>query len=500
MAGVRRWVPVLVVAMLAASACGGDPARESARPLADLVPRDAHVYAEGTVRLGSRAGRDAGRFVEGLTGVTSVPEGAIVDLLAQEVDMDVDFDELKPWLGDRAALFLIEQKADPHAAGVVVEVTDVDRARRFLHRKLGRDAPVMSHRGVRFRSVGGRFAAAIVDGRAVVGTSAAVVEAAIDARRAPLSSTPRFKRAVEGDEPPFLLAIATPKVLTGFMLMSALSAAEERMLDSVLQPGADFVMRASLDERRALMTFGGLRGASEPAVSIADLPGDSLLALGSADLATILAPVAGESLTPSFFLDAALGARFPREVLRATRRGTFFVQPQSDGPSGELFVTVAGRHDVARELLAFAGRLRRARTHNVEVRRWRTEVSLELWPRDLGTHYSVRVDFRDDDLNVEFGGGGPSDPLSGTAAYRRAERALGHPPTAMVDMRELARLLGPAAPQELGALERVAFIAGAERSAGGQHWQDVLIELRPAKPQAPSGERSWLPAVGAVSR
>jgi hypothetical protein len=127
---------------------------------------------------------------------------------------------------------------------------------------------------------------------------------------------------------------------------------------------------------------------------------------------------------------------------------------------------------------------------------WSTEVSLEAWPRDSPTHYPFSVKFREDELTVEFGGVGASDSLGETEAYRVTERVLGRPPTAIVNTRELARLIDPAGKEELGVLERMAFIAVAEWRQHGELWQDVLLELRPDARRAPDGasqeELSWL--------
>jgi hypothetical protein len=113
------------------------------------------------------------------------------------------------------------------------------------------------------------------------------------------------------------------------------------------------------------------------------------------------------------------------------------------------------------------------------------------------------VDLRDGKLMVEFGGVGSPDALRETDAYRRAERVLGRPPTALVNSRKLVRLMDPGGNQDLGSVERMAFLAVAERTVRKEHWQDILVELAPGKGPAPEeppeAEISWLAPGGAAT-
>jgi hypothetical protein len=325
-------VPLLLVAALGVQACGGSAEEPAASP-AEVVPRDAYLYVETVLRLGSETGRPARRFIARLTGERPVPEGAVIDALVKALDVDVGLARrLEPWVGERGAVFMRETADDPHAVGLVLEATDTGDAERFLRRELGPRARGVAYRGVRFwRAQDGR-AGGVLRGRAVLASSAAVLRAMIAAQRAPLASAGRYGRARRGR--PFLIALARPQARSALLSVTPSTAAERRAIEWVWPGDTALLLQLSLEGGEAVAHVHGLRAPAEAAPPIADIPGDAWFALSSGDLGTTYPPQ-----VPALF-DAMVRTRIPRSLLRALRAGTFFVQQQPDEPAGELRGTV----------------------------------------------------------------------------------------------------------------------------------------------------------------
>jgi hypothetical protein len=121
----------LLAALLVA--CGGGGASGEADP-ASAVPAGAMFYSEVAINPEGDL-RDDALAAAGKVLRTDDPEGRIRELLdkalADEGDSKLDYDkDIKPWLGDRAGLWLdtrLDSEGDPGGA-VVVAVTDQDAA------------------------------------------------------------------------------------------------------------------------------------------------------------------------------------------------------------------------------------------------------------------------------------------------------------------------------------------------------------------------------------
>jgi hypothetical protein len=495
----RRSVPLLVAAALAVPACGGDDSPDEPPPApAELVPRDAYLYAETVLRLRGEAGRAARSFIARVTGQRTVPDGALLDELGEALDLDVRFRRgASAWVGQRGALFMLDRGDDPYAAGLVFDVADADRARRFLRSDIGRGARRVSYRGVTFwRGRNGR-AAGLVRGRAVLGSSTAVVRAAIDTRRASLASTERYRRLRKGDTPPFLLAMADAEARAALLAITPFTPAERRALTWFWPRDAELLIELSVEERQAVARVHGLRSPARTAPPIKDFPGDAWVAISSGDLGANHPPQ-----LPSV-LDVVVGARFPRSILRAVERGTFFAQQQPGESAGELLGTVSDRRAVARSIRAFGQRLRLAGTHKVRFETpWGGVLAFTATARRPAPVYAFGMELIGRDLELSFGGTGAPDSLSETRAYREATRAFGREPTTLVNVRELVRLIDPTGSRDLGPLQQIAFMAATEPRV--DKWSHYLVQLVPGKPKPgplDDEERlSWLAPGGAATR
>ena len=126
-----RLAPLLAALALLLTACGGGGGAAGADP-ASAVPRDALFYMEATVspegELRADALDAAGKILR-----TSDPEAKLRELLAEVDDFDYDRD-VKPWLGDRAGMWVsarLDENDEPGVA-LVVAVTDPEAAEESL--------------------------------------------------------------------------------------------------------------------------------------------------------------------------------------------------------------------------------------------------------------------------------------------------------------------------------------------------------------------------------
>ena len=138
---------------LVLTACGGGGGAAGADP-ASAVPRDALFYMEATVRpdgdLRTDALDAAGKILR-----TENPEAKLRELLADVDDFDYDRD-VKPWLGDRAGMWVsarLDENEEPGVA-LVVAATDSEAAEESLAAAYERSATreeTRSHGGVGYK-------------------------------------------------------------------------------------------------------------------------------------------------------------------------------------------------------------------------------------------------------------------------------------------------------------------------------------------------------------
>jgi hypothetical protein len=187
-------------------ACGGGAASGDADP-ASAVPANAMLYAEVAIRPEGGLREDA-LDAAGKVLNTQDPEGRIREVLdqalAKEGDAGLDYDrDIKPWLGERAALWLstrLDDEGDPSGAAVV-DVTDADKAMDSIRRGAESDGTKLkdgSHNGVDYLVDEDGVAAGVVDDGLLLIGPEAEVKASIDAQKGDsLAEADRYKQGVD---------------------------------------------------------------------------------------------------------------------------------------------------------------------------------------------------------------------------------------------------------------------------------------------------------------
>ena len=285
----------LVAAAGLVAGCGSSsPGGADADPAA-AVPASAPVYLElvvqpeGEVREGALA---AGRKVLGSDDPAGKLAEAFDDVLRDE---GVSFArDVAPWLGKRVGIAVTGQGAKRERDMVLVAASaNDDAAEAALPRLAGAGSVERSHDGVDYRlGRNGDTAAAAYEGRVLVGSEAGV-RAAIDAAKGDaLAETDKLRRARDDARASeglgFLYADvrALARGLLGGMGSQAGPAAMvlPGLLDSLPESvGARLDAAADAVRLDATARGGSGIGAGAPR-AVTELPGDSWLGLGIADV------------------------------------------------------------------------------------------------------------------------------------------------------------------------------------------------------------------------
>jgi uncharacterized protein DUF3352 len=290
---------VAVAGLLAA--CGSSsPGGAEADPAA-AVPASAPVYLElvvqpeGQVREGALA---AGRKVLG----SDDPAGKLAEAFDEMLrDEGVSFArDVAPWLGKRVGFAMIGQGGKGERDVVVVAAAaDDDAAAAAVPRLAGAGSVERSHDGVDYRlGRNGDTAAAVHEGRVLVGSEAGV-RAAIDAVGGDaLAETDRLRRArddVDADEGLGFLYADVRALARGLLGGMGPQAGPAAMLLPGLLDSLPETVGARLDAAAdAVRIDAAARGGSEAwsgagaPRAAAELPGGSWLGLGIADVGRAL--------------------------------------------------------------------------------------------------------------------------------------------------------------------------------------------------------------------
>ena len=187
----------IVAVVLAVRACGGD--EESAPPAtsaARVVPADALVYLHLSTDASRPAVERALALSERFPSFPRVRDAALGRLGRAGAGISFERD-VRPWLGDEAALALLNTTGQTAGSLVILDVTDRGRAEAFLAKVAGAPRPTR-YRNTAIQSYG-NASAAFVGGDLVIGQVPGL-RGAIDAAAGRLPSLAKsqvFRRASE---------------------------------------------------------------------------------------------------------------------------------------------------------------------------------------------------------------------------------------------------------------------------------------------------------------
>jgi hypothetical protein len=410
-----RGLAATVVVILVLAGCG----EETSTP-ASVVPGDAEAYVSVDPRL-----------------------DGMLDLFFGAVDMDAvnTVHDVGPWLGDRAAAFVVGD-----ATGLALEVRDEEGAAAFANE---------------FQP------AAVVGDHVVLSPSAELVDAA-----AALEEDDALA-AMEGfDEGGAVYATATDgRIADGLAAELGMPIVVQSAMIELLPREGRSTMRMTIDGRATRVDIAGLGPPPPKPPSLADLPGAAWLAVASGDLgATLLTAFSIAPLGPPAYSRAqnVSGLDLDDDVFRHLGAGTFFVQGTGHTDLGARLVVEAKDEAALRRAAIDLGQELRPDAELRTNRLGSDEAWLELGaivegldPTEVGALDSFFAELQNGRLDVDFGEatGGDSEQLRDMPYFQDAERRLGAPPTLFVDLAALSRFTD--------APVSGAYFALAETSDGG---------------------------------
>jgi hypothetical protein len=302
--GGLRLVPLLTVsASLAVGAwaggCGGGGGEEEPTGPATMTPSDAPIYLEAVVRPQDDQREAVDEALSKLLN-TSDPGSFVTTRIDQALEQDqLSYGEdIAPWLGGRAGVFVENFKQVEPDAAVVVEATDTDAARTAIDKAAAADGTTerdASYKGVEYTVDTGSEADGIVGNFAVAGTEAAFRDVVdVSQGDASLADNQDFTSeldAASGD-PVFTAFANVPQVLAGVQKAARITPEQRALLEGVLGGIADAPALTTLTAEPDRLTVDTSLGALNPATRLAggesalikSLPGDSWAALGFSNL------------------------------------------------------------------------------------------------------------------------------------------------------------------------------------------------------------------------
>ncbi|MEA2207707.1 MAG: hypothetical protein QOF54_184 [Solirubrobacteraceae bacterium] len=313
---------VLAAGSLAATGCGSGASGTSIDP-ARVVPASAPLYAGAVVRPTGSLQSSARAAAQALTHQPD-PYLRLLSALQTPGSGAIDFGkDVAPWLGPRAGVFLTatgssEQRAVerlatllehgilgsagggfPFASGsvegaIVLDTRDAPKARSFLQRLAKRaGAHATSYRGVSYQATAGGIAFAIVARLAVIGTDTGV-HAVIDTNAGgpALASAPSYAKLLAAAPAGALAHVyanagafggsgGAQRSLSGLSLLAGSGYLNASLVPA---PRSITVDADAIAAQPGASTGGLFASGTKAATALGELPGESWLALGLADV------------------------------------------------------------------------------------------------------------------------------------------------------------------------------------------------------------------------
>ncbi|HEX8753725.1 MAG TPA: DUF3352 domain-containing protein [Solirubrobacterales bacterium] len=191
----------LAVGALLLAGCGGGGGG-STDP-ADVAPPESGLLIEGVVQPEGELQANVEVLAQRVAGISDLGGKIVSELESSALNHGekLDFEkEVKPWLGERAAIALTHFDGNNFSGGVgALQVTDSGEAEAFIAKQVGGNgAKEGSYEGVTYWAEGDGTTFGVFDGLLVFGEDEAAFKAAVDASQGEsLADQERFKTAME---------------------------------------------------------------------------------------------------------------------------------------------------------------------------------------------------------------------------------------------------------------------------------------------------------------
>ncbi len=195
----------LVSSLLLVAGCGGGSSSSGGDDPASLVPRDAAIYFEATLRPEGDL-RDGALEAAGKVLRTDDPQGRIDELLqeafAESDGPKLDYErDIEPWLGEKGGIWAATTKdGEEEKVVAILSATDTDEAKKAIDRLSSESEKKFSERSyedVDYKVNDEGEAVGIVEDFAVFGTEAEFKRTVRAASGDALASEDRYEEAID---------------------------------------------------------------------------------------------------------------------------------------------------------------------------------------------------------------------------------------------------------------------------------------------------------------
>lgn len=511
----RLLLPLLaLLAALLLAACGDD---EGSGPgggpdPTTATPADAPIYIDAVVRPEGEQRDGLNAALQKLTGEDDPGAAIRAELDESLADQGLSYEEdVEPWLGQRAGLFLTEFSGEDGEGAAVISVTDGDAARETVKGVADGAGEQASYAGVDYMLDDGN-AVGIVGDFLVTGTEKGFQDAvdasagdslADDSAKAEaLDSAPSesiFRGLVDSE------AVIDLLLESGQISEQDLEAAEEQLQQLGGEPVV-FSGAASSDALSFEASGPATEGAAEGTEIVSSFPADAWLALG--------VPMIGETVGAAFEslsaglkssaetgalppgvevpdlaaeLEQSLGLDLSKDLAWAGDGGLFLAGNSPLTIGGGLVIETDDEEAAAAALEKVRRRL--SREPGVQARK--TEDGFQL-QGVAGAPVGAEVAIRDGRVVVALAGVTPDDvldppeTLESTEAFSEATDALdGASPTLYVDFPPIVDLLkstgqaaDPQLQQALPVLEALTYLVAGVSVDGDRSIGRLVLGLQ----------------------
>lgn len=461
---------------LALAGCGGDDGGGSSGDLAGYAPKDSPVFVEGTIRPEGDLRDNIEGLVSSVAGIDD-PGQRIIDEINSELGagegdeagsgMSYE-DDIEPWLGDEAAVFLGDFSGGDDSSGVIVGTTDSDEAQKFLDKiadLAGDSLKKGSVDGSDYLTSSEGESFGIVDDAVVFAGSEATFEAVANASGGDSLEDAEDFSSLAGKAPEGSLANVYVDA-EGFLseVRTRLEPESRAFFDSLGEQGdpgsalVSLVPEASAVELQALSTAEGLMTGASPDL-LEQLPVDAFAALVAPDVGAQLtavidqvdsAGIPGEvppgqlkGALERFGIDLAGIAQSLRDV------GIYAKGTTRQNVGGAVVIETDDAQGIAQTLDRVERLLRQRKVEGYQglpggASGFSIRDPEELGPKPLvflaqGERFVIGYG-EDSAREAVAGGGGQS--LAGNSVYQEAADALGGvKPTGFIDLQALLALV-----------------------------------------------------------
>lgn len=187
-------------AALAVAGCGGDGDGDGGGDPASIAPATAPVWVEGSIRPEGALKENTEAAIETVSGIEDPGDQIVARLNDALEGDDLSYEQdIEPWLGERAGIYITGFEGDVEDGAAIIETTDEGAAEDFLATAAEGEEGIKEkeYEGVSYRVDDDGFAGGIVEGFLVFGDETAFKETVDASGGESLADSEEFSSTIE---------------------------------------------------------------------------------------------------------------------------------------------------------------------------------------------------------------------------------------------------------------------------------------------------------------